>query len=427
MRITDGTETMEVSVREYGDLSDREITDQTLPSLVEWAETPGIVENVRRTAQRLVELFANDGKNADKVIGRIPDGTKLGLGIRLYAPDIRDDGRGLPDDIRLTRYMRVGRPSPGVVVETKDNMRALAALKKKGYEVGALKPVKSFDSIPLKQPGRTYRLRGNYIRINRIPGLMRLTGMKQLDGWEIGPAKLLRKASGYYVAFSCFKDKTAYEKEQPYTPAPVNPIGGVDAGLKDEIVESDGTKTTRRYPDSRKARYWARRMSKRDKSSRGWWKANRTYRMEHERLAARRKHAAIEESQRLTRKYATLVIQNEQIRTWNKNKGYARGGRKIHAGILGRLYANLKQQQNVIILDKWQPTTSWCRNCGRRTPCPVNLRTYTCAYCGVREDRDQHAALNMTVLRLAPLSYTDLRKARDIPIGPYQGNGITFR
>lgn len=200
----------------------------------------------------------------------------------------------------------------GVVQQTKDNMRALAALKKKGYEVGALKPVKSFDSIPLKQPGRTYRLRGNYIRINRIPGLMRLTGMKQLDGWEIGPAKLLRKASGYYVAFSCFKDKTAYEKEQPYTPAPVNPIGGVDAGLKDEIVESDGTKTTRRYPDSRKARYWARRMGKRDKSSRGWWKANRAYRMEHERLAARRKHAAIEEPQRLTRKYATLVIQNEQ-------------------------------------------------------------------------------------------------------------------
>lgn len=118
MRITDGTETMEVSVREYGDHSDREITDQTLPSLVEWAETPGIVENVRRTAQRLVELFANDGKNARTILGYIPDGTKLGLGIRLYAPDIRDDGRGLPDDIRLTRYMRVGRPSSGVVVET---------------------------------------------------------------------------------------------------------------------------------------------------------------------------------------------------------------------------------------------------------------------------------------------------------------------
>lgn len=118
MRISDGRETMEVSLKEYGDHSDKEIADQALPSLVEWAGTPGIVENVRRTAQRLVELFANDGKNANKVIGRIPDGTKLGLGIRLYAPDIQDDERGLPDDIRLTRYMRVGRPSPGVIVET---------------------------------------------------------------------------------------------------------------------------------------------------------------------------------------------------------------------------------------------------------------------------------------------------------------------
>lgn len=118
MRITDGTETMEVSVREYGDHFDREITDQTLPSLVEWAETPGIVENVRRTAQRLVELFADDGKKARTILGHIPEGARLGLNIRLYAPDIRDDGRGLPDDIRLTRCMRVGRPSPGVVVET---------------------------------------------------------------------------------------------------------------------------------------------------------------------------------------------------------------------------------------------------------------------------------------------------------------------
>lgn len=118
MRITDGTETMEVSVREYGDHSDREITDQTLPSLVEWAETSGIVRNVRRTSHRLMELFANDEKKARTILGHIPEGARLGLGIRLYAPDIRDDERGLPDDIGLTRYMRVDKPSPGVIVET---------------------------------------------------------------------------------------------------------------------------------------------------------------------------------------------------------------------------------------------------------------------------------------------------------------------
>lgn len=118
MRISDGTETMEVSVKEYGDHSDKEITDRALPPLVDWAETPGTVRNVRRTSHRLMELFANDGADARTILGHIPYGTKLGLNIRLHAPDIQDDERGLPDDIGLTRYMRVSKPSPGVIVET---------------------------------------------------------------------------------------------------------------------------------------------------------------------------------------------------------------------------------------------------------------------------------------------------------------------
>mgnify|MGYP000202368321 CR=1 FL=1 len=65
-----------------------------------------------------MELFANDGADARTILGHIPYGMKLGLSIRLHAPDIQDDERGLPDDIGLTRYMRVGKPSPGVIVET---------------------------------------------------------------------------------------------------------------------------------------------------------------------------------------------------------------------------------------------------------------------------------------------------------------------
>lgn len=118
MRISDGTETMEVSVKEYGDHSDKEITDRALPPLVDWTETPGTVRNVRRTSHRLMELFANDGADARTILGHIPYGMKLGLSIRLNAPDIQDDERGLPDDIGLTRYMRVSKPSPGVIVET---------------------------------------------------------------------------------------------------------------------------------------------------------------------------------------------------------------------------------------------------------------------------------------------------------------------
>ena len=118
MRITDGAEIMEVSVREYGDHTDKEITDQALPPLVEWTGTTGIVGNVRRTSHRLMELFTYDGEKARTILEHIPKEVRLELRIRLYAPDIRDDERGLPDDIKLTRYMRVSEPNSNVVVET---------------------------------------------------------------------------------------------------------------------------------------------------------------------------------------------------------------------------------------------------------------------------------------------------------------------
>lgn len=303
-----------------------------------------------------------------------------------------------------------------IVRQARDNVRALHRLKEKGHKVGALKPVKHYDCVPLKQPGRTYRLNRNYIHVEKVPGMMHLTGTRQLDGWEVGPAKLLRRASGYYVAFSCFKDTAAYEAERPAHPIPPNPLGGVDAGVETELTESDGTKTTRRHPDGPKARYWARRMSRRDKSTHGWREANRQYRKEQERLQARRKHAALEERNRLTAKYTTLVIQDEQIGAWKRNHRY---GRILHGGILGRLYAMLKTMPQVTVLDRWQPTTAWCRQCGRRTPTPPGRRTYMCAHCGLREDRDVHAARNMMALRDSPISHADLRKPRNIPIGPY--------
>lgn len=327
----------------------------------------------------------------------------------------------MPDKTFQPRTLsRIGsQQKQGVLQQAKDNVRALHALKEKGHKVGALKPVSHYDCIPLKQAGKTYTLKGNYIHVERIPGPMHLTGVRQLEGWEVGPAKLLRRASGYYIAFSCFKDKEEYERSKPVKPKPVIRIGGMDAGVETELSESDGTKTTRRYPDTPKSKYWARRRSKREYGSKGYWEANRQYRKEQERLKERRKHAAIHECQRLEAKYETLVIQDEQIASWMKRKGYYKYGRILHGGILGRLYAMLKKLPQVIVLDKWQPTTAWCRYCGRRTPTPVSQRIFQCAYCGIREERDTHAALNMTVLKDRPITYRELRKPRDIPIGPY--------
>lgn len=116
MRITDGTETMGVSVRQYGDHADKDITSLILPKLVDWTKAPGIVGNIRWTACLLVELFSNWRERGRMI--PVPKGMDSKLRIRLYAPGIRDDERGLPDDVKLTRYMRVSEPNSNVVVET---------------------------------------------------------------------------------------------------------------------------------------------------------------------------------------------------------------------------------------------------------------------------------------------------------------------
>lgn len=326
----------------------------------------------------------------------------------------------MPDktfEIRELSYLSQ-QMAQGIIQQARNNVRALKTLKANGHKIGGLEPVKSVESIPLKQPNRTFRLNGNYIHVERVPGMMHITGTRQLNGWEIGAAKLIRKASGYYIAFSCFKNKTEYEREHPQPQATYS-IGGLDAGLKADITESDGTKTILRYPDTKKARYWARRQSKRHKETNGWKNANRQYRMEMERLVSQRKHAAISMKQCLEAKYSRIIIQNEQIASWKKRKSYPKAGRILQGSILGRLYAMLKTMPQVTILDKWQPTTAWCRQCGRRTKTLLSQRIYECAYCGVHEDRDVHAAQNMITLADHPLSYKDLRKPRDIPIGPY--------
>lgn len=324
----------------------------------------------------------------------------------------------LPDGTREERALdHIGaQTKQGIVRQAKDNIKSLAGLKKTGHKVGALKRVKSVDSIPLKQFGRTYAIHGSYIRVEKVPGWMHVTGMRQIgEGWKPANAKLLRKASGYYLAVTCYRDKTdSVEAREPEMP-----IGGMDAGMKTDLTESDGTETNRRYPDTGKARYWARRMSKRDKNSRGWRAANRLYRKEQERLQSQRTCAAREEYQRLvagpTPRYGTLVVQDEQIANWIRSYG----GAKLHGGILGRLYAMLKTDPHVIVLNKWQPTTAWCRLCGCRTPTPPSERIWRCAYCGAKEKRDLHSALNMIALKDRALSHGDLRKPRDVPVGPY--------
>lgn len=92
----------------------------------------------------------------------------------------------------------------------------------------------------------------------------------------------------------------------------------------------------------------------------------------------------------MMKSYNKVVIQDEQISCWQKN-GH---GKKIQHSCMGTIKAKLKRLDNVIVLDKWIPTTKWCPCCGKKNDVQLEQRTYSCE-CGHHADRDIHSAKNI--------------------------------
>lgn len=119
MRLTDGTESVEVSVTRYkkdsyyGDCRDPEdITCEALgfSEALSIRDTPHVVSDVRKTMWEVEELSAED-------LGYDPETTELSIDIRFLAPDISEEGRGLPDGLRLEKSVFTVHPFCNTKVE----------------------------------------------------------------------------------------------------------------------------------------------------------------------------------------------------------------------------------------------------------------------------------------------------------------------
>jgi len=140
----------------------------------------------------------------------------------------------------------------------RDNLRALDKLKKKGYNVGTLKPKKFVNSIPLKQYGVTYKLNFAYnrVRIQKL-GDFRVLGLHQIPkGAEIANAVLVRKPSGYYLHVTCYLLKEHFKKEH------IAEAVGIDFGVSNKIILSNGLAIDFELHETRRLKKLHRKLSR---------------------------------------------------------------------------------------------------------------------------------------------------------------------
>lgn len=268
-----------------------------------------------------------------------------------------------------------------------NQIKGLAKLKKKGHKVGKLRYKTEFNSIKLKQYNITHSIRGNKFKIQGIKDPIKVMGLKQLNKYEnidYTTANLLYDGINYYIALTCFIDK----EEKTYN----NDIVGIDMGVSTTLTLSDGTKYDISIGESEKLKRLQTKLSKQKKASNNRYKTIKKIRKEYIHINNKKNDISNKIISKILSNYKNIVIQDEQLSEW-KQDGIS--GSKIHHSILGRIKSKLVENNKVVVLDKWFPTTKYCRHCGLKIELELKDRIFECPNCKIKEDRDIHAANNM--------------------------------
>ena len=287
-----------------------------------------------------------------------------------------------------------GQLQQGVLARIRDNAKGLAALKKKGKKVGKLGFISDMNSVPLKQFGKTHKIRGSKMKIANVPGWFRVRGLNQinLDTDEIANAVLIRRNDDYFIALTVYKrkDEHASLATRGYKPGTVI---GLDMGVGTQITFSDGTSVNQKVGESDRLKRLSRKLARQQKGSKASEDTKKLIRDEHRKVASRRADAANKVSSWILG-HEHVFMQDENISSWRRRHSKARGSRAVQYGILGRVKKTLVAHPRVTVLKRNVATTATCV-CGVKTPHDVSKRTFSCPSCGYTDNRDTHAAKNM--------------------------------
>ena len=269
--------------------------------------------------------------------------------------------------------------------KTWNSIKSLSSLKRKGKNVGKLKFKSQLNCICLKQYGFTYNIINNKLKIQKCKKLFPIKGIEQiLSNYEIASANLIKKPSGYYLKVTCFmkKEELINSKE----------IIGIDFGIKDDIVLSNGIKLRTKFPITKRIKKEHRKLSKKAKNSNNHFKQKNKLKLAYEKLTNKKKDAKNKIVSYLKNNYSLIAIQNENIKGWQSGIF----GKQIQCSIIGGIISELKKFPQTLIIDIFFPSTKLCGQigCGILNKISLSTRIYHCK-CGYSNDRDIHAANNI--------------------------------
>jgi putative transposase len=195
-------------------------------------------------------------------------------------------------------------------------------------------------------------------------------------------------------------------REPEPAPATVGPVG-VDLGVTDFAVTSDGQRIANPRHLQRKARNLARyqrAMARKQRGSNNRKRARAKAARAHRKVRAARQDFLHKTSTRLVRDHSTIMIEDLRVAGMTRNRSLARaisdcGWREFRRMLA---YKTERHGRHLVVVDRWYPSSKTCSACGHLLA-ELNLgtRTWACPGCGTRHDRDHNAAKNILAAGLA--------------------------
>jgi putative transposase len=242
--------------------------------------------------------------------------------------------------------------------------------------------------------GAKVEVENKRIRLPKIGWIRMFEGLR-FEG-EIRSVTLSRRADRWFASI-------LVETGTPNVPRDCRglPVVGVDVGINTLATLSDGTKyenpkPLRRY--ERKLKRAQRKLSRCVFLSNNYLKAKRRVERIQYRIACIRSDAHHKATTAIVKQASVIGIETLKVSNMLKNRKLSKA---LSDSALGGFLTKLKSKSEVLgvkVVEAPQffASSKMCSNCGeKKEELSLADRQYHCQYCGLSEDRDINAAINL--------------------------------
>ena len=212
-----------------------------------------------------------------------------------------------------------------------------------------------------------------------------------------------RENNKYYISFSFYTD---------IKPKETNDAVGIDLGIKDFAICSDGVVfENKRFLEKslRKLKINQRKLDKKKKGSNNREKAKLKVSKFHKKVRNQRSDYQHKVSRELVNKYNIICLETLKVKNMLKNRRLSKAiSDTSWNSFISKIEYKVAENQGYLVkIDKFYPSSKTCSNCGCvKKELKLSERTYKCDECGFTIDRDLNASINILNVGLKQIEAT---------------------